>query len=76
MADLEEIKAEIAAAAGRIARAEYERDTAIRAKEEALENLKNLGAESEEDAVRILSDLRQALEEELGVIAKELEVLE
>jgi chromosome segregation ATPase len=71
---LEEVKAQIQDVQRQIARAEYENDTARRARNEALANLQALGAESEEDANRLLSSLKDALAAELRTVQEELAV--
>jgi hypothetical protein len=76
MSDLEEqlaaIKTEIQDVQRKVARAEYERDTAADAKQQALRNLKEMGADSEEEAYELLGKIRKELAEELQTVQEEL----
>lgn len=76
MDNVEEIKAEMARIQKDIARAEYERDTAEKAKIAALDNLQELGVTNEEEAEELLVKLRQELVEEMQTIEDALRIVE
>ena len=69
---LEEVRAEIQDVQRRVARAEYERETAEAAKQQALQNLKDLGADSELEAHALLAQMREELATELRKVQEEL----
>ena len=76
MSDQEEqldvLKAEIQEVQHKVARAEYERETAAKARAGALKNLKSMGVASEEAAEAMLDQMRFALREELLTVQTEL----
>ena len=71
-AQLEEVKAEIQEVQRRVARAEYERETAESARQQALQNLRDLGADSELEAHELLARRREELTAELRKVQEEL----